>query len=163
MKIRDKWSAQGSFIRFKDGNKSNCDVSNLEWISYDNMIKHFFDTNWCVDWDCELTMKEKRFVVNNYQRFGIERGERGEVQQPQIVLKRSDNNAQIKIWRNEVFDEDSDGTKYHRCLAQGICECESCNKFVENAFKIRVEYYDQFLQTHLEDDKWEITYKAADN
>ena len=67
--ILKKWRAQGSFIRFLDGNRGNCALQNLEWVSIKDAMEHFEE--WVFDWDMNLTKKEKTIVMRPEWRAGI--------------------------------------------------------------------------------------------
>ena len=77
--ILRKWAAQGSFIRFVDGNTRNCAVSNLQYVHLRDAMAHVAD--WKVDWDMELSAKERALVMTPEWRarlvFGARRGARG--------------------------------------------------------------------------------------
>ena len=64
-----KWRTQGSFIRFIDGDKRNCTVSNLCYVSLEDAMNHIDD--WVVDWDAELTRNEIRLVKTKKFRDGL--------------------------------------------------------------------------------------------
>lgn len=61
--IIKKWNNQGSFIRFINGNKLDCRVENLEYVSIIDSMIHI--NEWVVDWDINLTYKEKEFVLHD--------------------------------------------------------------------------------------------------
>ena len=70
-KIRSKWHHQtrdinGYFIRFIDGNLMNVSASNLEYVHPHDA---FTNVDWTVDWDLNLTNKEKSFVSLNFENF----------------------------------------------------------------------------------------------
>ena len=70
-KIRTKWhnqtqENQGYFIRFIDGNPFNIHINNLEQVHPYDAFKNI---DWKVDWDMDLTKKEKHFVINNSDNF----------------------------------------------------------------------------------------------
>ncbi len=70
-KIRTKWHNQtqdnkGYFIRFIDGNPFNIHISNLEHIHPHDA---FTNIDWKVDWDMDLSTKERQFVINNAENF----------------------------------------------------------------------------------------------
>jgi hypothetical protein len=69
--IRDKWheqtqAARGYFMRFLDGDCSNCRVDNL---SYCSAHDAFSNPDWKVDWDANLTTDEIAFVRTNMGNF----------------------------------------------------------------------------------------------
>jgi hypothetical protein len=63
-----KWNKQGGFVHFKDGNKLNCQVNNLEWVSLKDAMDHI--TDWVVDWDMNLTESERNLVLTPEWRAG---------------------------------------------------------------------------------------------
>lgn len=63
--IIKKWNKQGFFIRFINGNKLDCRRDNLEQVSIIDSMIHI--NEWVVDWDLNLTCKEKLFVKNNLE------------------------------------------------------------------------------------------------
>ena len=65
--IMKKWSHQGSFVLFIDGNPGNCSVFNLRWIGLVEALEHIGE--WKVDWDMNLTKKERDFVVAHTPYF----------------------------------------------------------------------------------------------
>ena len=74
-KIRNKWAEEtsgtnGYFIRFIDGDKSNCDIDNLikihPYVVFSNMM---LGNDFVVDWDISLTHKEIEFVKLNADVF----------------------------------------------------------------------------------------------
>jgi hypothetical protein len=67
--ILAKWRAQGSFVRFIDGNIQNCAAANLEWVPLQQALLHFDE--WKVDWDMELTSEEIEIVRNPEWRAGL--------------------------------------------------------------------------------------------
>lgn len=69
--IRDKWHEQtkpfrGYFIRFLDGDCSNCCADNLNYCSPHDA---FSNPDWKVDWDLDLTSDEIAFVRTNMGNF----------------------------------------------------------------------------------------------
>ena len=73
-RILNKWNEQlygdtfstGMFIRFKNGNSLDCRVSNLQYVT---PIIALSNLDWKVDWDCELTKREKKYVLENSSEF----------------------------------------------------------------------------------------------
>ena len=59
--ILRKWRNQGGFIRFLNGNKQDCRLSNLQQVSLQEAMEHIED--WVVDWDMDLTNQEKMLVL----------------------------------------------------------------------------------------------------
>ena len=59
--ILRKWREQGHFIRFVDGNVSNCAVANLQFVSQREALQQVHD--WKVDWDAELSEDERALVL----------------------------------------------------------------------------------------------------
>ena len=51
-----KWKEQERFIRFVDGDKTNCSVANLKYIDFQDALAHWDD--WIFDWDMNLTPNE---------------------------------------------------------------------------------------------------------
>ena len=68
--ILKKWRAQGSFLRFKDGDQMNCSVRNLEYVSLKDAMDNIDE--WTVDWDMNLTPKEISLVKTPEWRAGLE-------------------------------------------------------------------------------------------
>lgn len=60
---------KGYFIKFRDGNTTNCSVDNLEYIT---MRETFQASPYSqrVDWDCDLDNKQIGFVLKNWSTFG---------------------------------------------------------------------------------------------
>ena len=52
-------------------------------------------------------------------------------------------NCIIKIWENETYDVDEDGTKYHRGLILRRCGCEE-------PMRVKCEDYVEFVKTQTE-------------
>ena len=67
--ILAKWKAQRSFVRFLDGDKSNCAAANLQYISVKDGMAHFGE--WVFDWDMDLTPKERKLVMDPEWRAGL--------------------------------------------------------------------------------------------
>tara|TARA_B110001452_G_C15210057_1_gene419725 strand:- start:814 stop:1077 length:264 start_codon:yes stop_codon:yes gene_type:complete len=67
--ILAKWRSQGSFIRFIDGNRSNCAVHNLAWIDMATALVHWDD--WTFDFDMNLTSQEREYANNPNWRAGL--------------------------------------------------------------------------------------------
>ena len=67
--IIQKWLDQGGFIRFKDGNKGNCALNNLERVTFADAMQNF--EIWTTDWDMNLTKKEKNLVMQENWRAGL--------------------------------------------------------------------------------------------
>jgi hypothetical protein len=67
--IIQKWRQQKVFIRFIDGNKLNCSVDNLEYVSLAECMKN--TNTWVADWDLELTKEEVTLVLNSEWRDGL--------------------------------------------------------------------------------------------
>lgn len=70
-RIREKWHEQtstfrGHFIRFLDGDRSNCSAKNLSMCS---PYEAFSNPDWVVDWDMDLTDDEIEFVRANMSNF----------------------------------------------------------------------------------------------
>jgi hypothetical protein len=68
IKIIRKWNKVGYFIKFKDGNNSNCKVNNLEYINFIDTFNKPYQSQ-RVDWDSELTPAEKKFVIENWKAW----------------------------------------------------------------------------------------------
>lgn len=66
--IISKWNQQGSFIRFLDGNKLNCAVTNLAYVTIQDAMAHI---DWVVDWDMDLTPEERNLVLTPQWRAGL--------------------------------------------------------------------------------------------
>lgn len=56
------WRRQGMFIRFRDGNPTNCAISNLVKVSGVDAMKHM---EWKVDWDMDLDAEQIACVRTN--------------------------------------------------------------------------------------------------
>jgi len=67
--IIQKWLDQGGIIRFKDGNKGNCAITNLEYVTIKEAMQNF--EVWVTDWDHSLTKKEKNVVMQENWRAGL--------------------------------------------------------------------------------------------
>lgn len=67
--ILRKWKQQGTFIRFINGNKQDCRLSNLQYVSLQDAMEHIHD--WVVDWDMNLTHREKMVVLDVNWRSGL--------------------------------------------------------------------------------------------
>ena len=59
--ILRKWREQGKFLRFVDGNTTNCAVTNLQFVQLRDALNHVHD--WKVYWDAELTAAERALVL----------------------------------------------------------------------------------------------------
>ena len=55
----------------------------------------------------------------------------------------------IKMWDNESYDVDEDGTKYHRCLLLRKCGCDE-------PMRVKCEDYDEFVKTQTEENNFKI-------
>lgn len=64
-----KWRKQGKFIRFLNGDKTDCRVSNLQYVSLADAMDHIHE--WVVDWDMTLTNREKQLVMDLKWRSGL--------------------------------------------------------------------------------------------
>jgi len=60
-RILERWKEQRYCIRFLDGNKLNCQVNNLKWVSHLDALRNI--DVWVTDWDANLTKKQKEFVL----------------------------------------------------------------------------------------------------
>jgi hypothetical protein len=69
--ILRKWNSlePRCFIRFIDGNKTNCCVNNLQYVDVKTAMLHFDD--WITDYDIELTKKEVELVKCATWRTGL--------------------------------------------------------------------------------------------
>lgn len=67
--ILSKWREQGEFIRFVDGNARNAAVSNMQFVTLRDAMRHVDD--WKVDWDMELTQAECALVRSADWRAGL--------------------------------------------------------------------------------------------
>ena len=67
--ILDIWRAQQHFIRFVDGNKSNCSITNLEWCKPAAAMRNI--NHWAVDWDMNLTAEQIEFVRLNHEEIAL--------------------------------------------------------------------------------------------
>lgn len=67
--ILSKWKEQRGFIRFLDGDKANCCVANLTYISLPDALAHWDD--WVFDWDMNLTFREKVCADDPEWRAGL--------------------------------------------------------------------------------------------
>ena len=67
--IIQKWRDQGGIIRFKDGDKSNCTITNLEYVTIKEAMQNF--EVWVTDWDLLLTKKEREVVMQETWRAGL--------------------------------------------------------------------------------------------
>jgi hypothetical protein len=69
--ILRKWKAAGSTlcIRFLDGDRSNCNVDNMQWVAFPDAIQHADD--WVCDWDADLTEEEIKMVKDPQWRAGL--------------------------------------------------------------------------------------------
>lgn len=67
--ILKKWRKQKTFIRFINGNTLDCRLSNLEQVSLQDALMHVHD--WVVDWDMDLTHREKQLVLDDNWRLGL--------------------------------------------------------------------------------------------
>lgn len=70
-KILSKWyedTKDNNFccIRFLNGDKLCCHVNNLKWVKLVDALRN---PDWVVDWDIDLTKKEKKLVLDNMQNF----------------------------------------------------------------------------------------------
>ena len=68
LRIIRKWNKLGYFIKFKDGDNSNCKMNNLEFISFIDTFNKPHQSQ-RVDWDSELTLGEKKFVIENWDNW----------------------------------------------------------------------------------------------
>ena len=66
-----KWNKPNHkrYICFIDGNKMNCDKSNLKYVSLKEAIRHIND--WVVEWDYSLNPEERAFVTSYFQKKSI--------------------------------------------------------------------------------------------
>lgn len=69
--IRNKWhkntkDTNGYFMRHIDGDKSNINLNNLQWIHPKTAMENI---EWCCDWIIGLTKQEIDFVKNNSNIF----------------------------------------------------------------------------------------------
>ena len=64
--IRAKWHEQGYFLRFKDGDRGNCCLDNLELCAPHDA---FLNPEWAVDWDMSLTQEEIDYVKAHMSNF----------------------------------------------------------------------------------------------
>ena len=67
--ILKKWQKQRTFIRFLNGDITDCRVSNLQYVSLADAMDHIHD--WVVDWDMELTDRERQLVLDARWRSGL--------------------------------------------------------------------------------------------
>lgn len=67
--ILRKWRAQGTFLRFLDGNVQNAAVTNMQYVTLGDAMAHVDD--WVVDWDMDLTKAERLQVLNPAWRAGL--------------------------------------------------------------------------------------------
>ena len=67
--ILHKWKEQQGFIRFLDGDKANCAISNLTYINFKDAFEHWDD--WVFDWDMNLTRREKACANDPEWRAGL--------------------------------------------------------------------------------------------
>ena len=67
--ILQKWLDQGGIIRFKDGDKGNCALTNLEYVTIAQAMQNF--EVWVTDRDLQLTKKEKTLVMQKDWRAGL--------------------------------------------------------------------------------------------
>ena len=65
-KIMGIWRKQPCFVRFVDGDTTNCAASNLEWVDLIDAMKN---SDWTVDWDMHLSRKQTEFVRANHMNF----------------------------------------------------------------------------------------------
>jgi hypothetical protein len=73
--ILNAWRAQGTFIRFLDGNTLNCAVANLVYVSLADAMAHVDGNDvWKVDWDMNLTEEQRRVVMDPNWRAGLNFG-----------------------------------------------------------------------------------------
>lgn len=64
--IFKKWRKQQTFVRFKDGNITNCAATNLGYVNLKDVMMNNF--HWKVDWDMELTTAERQLVSDSQWR-----------------------------------------------------------------------------------------------
>ena len=67
--ILEKWNRQGGFVRFINGNTTDCRITNLQYVQLKDTMEHFDD--WVVDWDMNLTKKEIKLVNDPNWRAGL--------------------------------------------------------------------------------------------
>lgn len=67
--IIQKWLDHGGIIRFKDGEKSNCAITNLDHVTIKEAMQNF--KVWVTDWDLPLTKKERELVMQENFRAGF--------------------------------------------------------------------------------------------
>jgi hypothetical protein len=67
--IIQKWLDQGGIMRFKDGDKGNCDITNLEYVTIAQAMQNVEE--WTTNWDLPLTKKEKNKVMQPDFRAGF--------------------------------------------------------------------------------------------
>jgi len=66
VKILTKQLKCDGFIRFVDGDTSNCNINNLARCSATDA---FTRLDWKVDWDCHLSSEQRDFVHLNIAKF----------------------------------------------------------------------------------------------
>lgn len=69
MSILKKWKVQRYFIRFIDGDRQHCHVSNLACVSFLDTLANI--DSWVVDWDDDLTSAEIKYVMDPEWRDGL--------------------------------------------------------------------------------------------
>jgi hypothetical protein len=69
-RIIAKWRSRQLFIRFINGDKLDCRRCNLQEVPLDEAMNHVHD--WIVDWDIDLTPAERRLVLTNEWRSGLQ-------------------------------------------------------------------------------------------
>ena len=69
--IIKKWSKNGqaqTMVEFKDGDISNCAITNLGYVSVQDVFASSPEER-RADWDCFLTPKERKFVLDHWGDF----------------------------------------------------------------------------------------------
>ena len=84
--ILKTWKAQGTFVRFKDGDTRNCSVDNLEHVQLENAMRNI-DT-WTVDWDMDLTPQQIALVRQPEWRKGLKYASEGRLSVAGEVKKK---------------------------------------------------------------------------
>ena len=83
----------------------------------------------------------KRPSVIPYKKVVRREGNR----QAKLMMISECETCIIKLWDNESYDVDEDGTKYHRALLLRKCGCSE-------PMRVKCENYDDFVKTQLEED-----------
>ena len=66
--ILDIWRTQHHFMRFVDGNRANCSITNLALCSPAAAMRNI---DWAVDWDTNLSDSQVEFVRLNHEAIAL--------------------------------------------------------------------------------------------